>query len=127
MTDLTAMEKDAERQHLVPTEWRPTLKAIADAFVERDFKLGRDIPGVLALTEADAKYIADNIAAYGASLVVLPEATWCSSVCQWMGDYWAVLVDLYTQEEGVSDLALSVRVFEKDTGYVFDVQSVHVP
>lgn len=50
-----------------------------------------------------------------------------TSVCQWVGGYWDVLIDLYTVEESVSDLALSVRVYETAAGYEFDIQSVHVP
>ncbi len=71
--------------------------------------------------------MADSIADYGAHLVELPEACWASSVCQWMGGYWDVLVDLFTEEEGRSDLVLSLRVREGGGEYLFEVMSVHVP
>jgi hypothetical protein len=57
----------------------------------------------------------------------LPEETWKTSACQWMRGYWDVLVDLFTVEEGASDLALAVRVYEEGSAYAFDIQSVHVP
>jgi hypothetical protein len=60
-------------------------------------------------------------------LTSLPEATWETSACQWTGEYWDVLVDLFTIEEGASDLALAVRVYEDGSGYSFEIQSVHVP
>ena len=59
--------------------------------------------------------------------VALPEETWNSSVCMWYGDHWDVLVDLWTQEEGPSDLVLSATVSEKEMVFVFAIQLVHVP
>jgi hypothetical protein len=44
-----------------------------------------------------------------------------------MRGYWDVLVDLFTVEEGASDLVLAVGVYEKGSAYIFEVQSVHVP
>ena len=76
---------------------------------------------------SDAQRIARNLESYGAHLKSLPEEAWETSACQWMGDIWDALIDLYTVEEGASDLALSVRVYEMAKGYEFDVQSVHVP
>ena len=42
------------------------------------------------------------------------------------GGYWEVLVDLFTVEEGCSDLALFVRVYPREGSYVFQILSVHV-
>jgi hypothetical protein len=44
-----------------------------------------------------------------------------------MRSYWDVLVDLYTAEEGSSDLVLAVRVFELGADFEFEVESIHVP
>lgn len=41
--------------------------------------------------------------------------------------YWDVLVDVFTVEEGRSDLVLFARVFERGDGYRFEIASVHVP
>jgi len=44
-----------------------------------------------------------------------------------MGGYWDALVDLFTEEEGRSDLVLSLHVREGGGEYLFEVMSVHVP
>ena len=71
--------------------------------------------------------IAENIEDYGDQLTSLPKGTWKTSVCLWMEEYWEVFVDLYTEDEGASDLVLAVRVYEENSDYVFKVHSVHVP
>ena len=53
--------------------------------------------------------------------------SWQSSLCQWMGDSWDVLVDLWTAESGPSDLVLFVRVTESGSSYRFEVRGVWVP
>jgi hypothetical protein len=119
--------KDEDRQVPVPGIWRPTLAAIVEAFREGDFELARGIPEVSPISPEDADAISENIEGYGATLTALPDDSWRTSVCQWMDGYWHVLVDLYTQEEGASDLALDVRVREHGTGYLFEVHLVYVP
>ena len=74
-----------------------------------------------------AEAIAVNIRDYGVNLTDLPAESWLTSVSQWMGGYWDVLVDLFSIEEGASDLTLVVRVYEVGTEYSFEIQSVHVP
>jgi hypothetical protein len=44
-----------------------------------------------------------------------------------MWSYWDVLVDLYTVEEGSSDLVLAVRVFERGNDFEFEIESIHAP
>lgn len=114
-------------QGLVPSEWRGTFSAIVASFIDGDFTLTRGIEGVRPITIEDAVAIETNISEYGGRLVALPDDTWQSSVCQWMDEYWEVLVDLYTQEEGRSDLVLHARVYEDSAAYRFDIDSVYVP
>lgn len=110
----------------VPTIWRNTLSSIVESFKNRNFLINSDINDVLSLSEADAKSIEESINSYGCSLVDLPEETWITSVCQWTGHHWDVMVDLFT-EDGLSDLVMFVRVSGDDGGYSFTVDSVHVP
>lgn len=119
--------EDAENEVPVPTEWRGTLKAIADAFADGDFRLDSSIQDVLGISDSDAFYHQRAVVNYGATLVYLPAESWQSSVCQWMIDYWDVMVDLYTAEEGRSDLVLRVRVYAEDEGYRFEVHMLYVP
>lgn len=82
-------------------------------------------PSPISKNEADR--LRRNIAAYGVHLSELPERAWQTSVCRWMEDYWDVLVDLFTEEEGESDLVLFIKVYEREVSYRFNVESVHVP
>jgi hypothetical protein len=77
---------------------------------------------------ATQKQITEYVADYGETLDELPEETWTTSVAQWTGPLWDVLVDLWTKESGKSDLVLHARVFEEGPGeYRIVVDSVHVP
>jgi hypothetical protein len=107
--------------------WRNALANIINSFASGDFLLRNTEQFVLPISIEDAAGFASNIKEYGATLAALTSDTWETSVCQWMGSYWDVLVDLCTTEEGVSDLVLSVRVFADAPGYRFQIQSVHVP
>ena len=127
MNEIIAVTKDENGQRPIPSVWRPALVDIVDAFKDADFGLARGIAGVGAIPVERAARIAKNIENYGARLTSLPEESWQTSVCQWMLDYWDVLVDLFTVEEGASDLVLALRVFEHGEDYIFEVQSVHVP
>lgn len=119
--------KELNNQTSIPTVWRSTLSAIVEAFKDGDYRVVRSVVGVRSIAEEDAKQHEQNVIRYRATLTNLPDESWDTSVCQWMDGYWDVLVDLYTIEEGASDLALVVRVFEDAHSYVYEVQSVHVP
>lgn len=45
----------------------------------------------------------------------------------WAGEFWEVLVDLYTEEEGRSDLVPQMHVREGQEGYMYEVVLVYVP
>jgi len=103
-----------------------TIAAIVHGLIVDDLG-AMSISGVCAIPAEQQARIADNIKEYGAHPVELPEQSWDTSVCQWMGGYWDALIDLFTEEEGRSDLVLSLRVTERVGGYRFEVMSVHVP
>lgn len=119
--------KDGTGQLPIPSAWRPLFGKIVDAFVEHDYKLNSDISGVRPLSAAAAAQVEDYIRDYGVTLVALPDEAWSSSVCIWAGCHWDVLVDLWTAEEGASDLVLSARVIEAEPGFSVQVQLVYVP
>ena len=116
-----------KKQQPVPHVWRKILSEMVEAFIDGDFKLSRTINGVQPVSADTAAAIEGNIQEYGISLAPLPEDTWSTSVCQWYGKYWDVMVDLYSTDEGISDLILQVRVYEGEEEYVFGVLSVYVP
>lgn len=119
--------KDEENQRPIPSVWRPVFQAVVTALVSGDYQLSTPIPGVLPLSVETASWIRDYIQEYGEVLIELPEESWDSSICLWMGDYWDVLVDLWTLSEGRSDLVLKARVRESDAGYAYEVEMVYVP
>jgi hypothetical protein len=119
--------KDGQRAHPVASAWRPAFRSIVDSLAKADFAIQTTASGVDALTAAKVKQIGDYLAQYGESLVALPEEAWKTSVCQWMGGHWEVLVDLWTRESGASDLVLAARVFEHGASYRIAVHAVYVP
>lgn len=123
----SSIPKDENNQIPVPVIWRNTFIDVIEAFKEGDFELERGVAGVRPIAARDATRIANNIEDYGAHLISLPVDTWQTSVCQWMRGYWDVLVDLFTLEEGASDLVLAVRVYEEGASYSFEIESVYVP
>ena len=119
--------KDEDAEHPIASAWRSTFREIVAAFVDGDFRLERGIESVEPVSEETASQIRDYIADYGEKLVELSDETWKSSVAQWMGAHWEVLVDLRTEGEGRSDLVLDARVYEVEAGYRFKVHAVYVP
>lgn len=119
--------KDPENEGPIPSAWRPTLKNIVDAFVRHDYRLADGVVGVASVSEETATQIRTYIQEYGAKLVSLPQESWATSVCIWMRDHWDALIDLWTEEEGSSDLVLRVRVSEVDSEFLVTVYMVYVP
>jgi hypothetical protein len=119
--------KDESHERPIPSAWRPVFREIVRAFVRRDYRLSAGVPGVAPVTNDTAAHIAKYVENYGETLVELPEETWDSSVCIWLGDRWDALVDLWTRAEGRSDLVLSARIFESDMGFQFQIHMVYVP
>ena len=119
--------KNGTSERPIPTVWRPAFCHIVDAFVRGDYLLSDGVAGVDAVSEEAASRIQSYLSDYGATLKSLPDETWNSSVCIWTGNYWDVLVDLYTNEEGASDLALNARVNETSHGFKIEIHMVYVP
>ena len=120
-------DKNENIEQTIPPEWRPALIAIVEDIRSRNLRskeaLGYDIS--IDLTEIDDIY--RSIDHYGGELVSLPEDTWKTSICRWMGSYWHLLIDLFTAEEGLSDLVLFVDAYEQENFTSFRIRSVHVP
>lgn len=119
--------KDEDSAHPIADSWRPLLQEVVSAFAQQDYSLKRGIAGVLPIDHQVAEQIEHYLADYGEKLVSLPEATWETSCAQWMGDYWDVLVDLWTEGEGASDLVLTGKMEEVNGNPLFSVGLVYVP
>ena len=125
-TEVVAV-KDGTQQRPVPTAWRPVFREIVDAFVARDYGLTGSVPGVEPVSTDKASQIREYVDGYGATLAGLSDETWESSVCIWYGTHWDALIDLWTEEEGRSDLVLHAKVSESGSGFSFSVYMVYVP
>lgn len=124
---VVSVTKDSENERPIPSAWRPTLKNIVDAFVRYDYRLANGGAGVAPISEETATQIRTYVQEYGAKLVSLPQESWATSVCIWMGDHWDALIDLWTEEEGSSDLVLQVHISEVDDEFLVTVYMVYVP
>lgn len=121
------VEKNEESELPIPHLWRPIFNAIVNAFVKQDFNLCTGIKNVNPISQSKARQIKEYIEDYGEELVELPEETWETSVYICYGNYWNVLIDLYTEGEGLSDLVLNAEVKENNNDYLFDIKLVFIP
>ena len=119
--------KDETSERPIPSAWRQTFREIVAALSAADFTLERGVRGVKPVSSDTAAQIQTYLRDYGATLVALPDATWDTSVCIWTGAYWDALVDLWTQEEGRSDLVLHARVSEATPGFSVELHLMYVP
>lgn len=122
-----ALPSKVETELLVPLAWRPILTQIASCLAVGDYSLNSRPDNVGPVRPDIAEVIAYQIAEYGDDLTALRDESWERAIYIWMGDHWEILVDLCTQEQGVSDLALFVSVYEDKDTFRFTVDSVHVP
>lgn len=114
-------------QRFIPTAWRPVFVEIVAALAKGDVELKSCRSGVTLAASDTSSQARNYLQVYGATLVALPEESWQSSVCIWYTSHWDVLVDLWTKEEGRSDLVLKASVSEADPGINVQIQMVYVP
>lgn len=127
MSETIDVLKDLSGQQPIPTVWRRTIAAIVERIRHGDLEFQSGPTDVTNRNTNVSRYMQDSLTAYGAILTALPESTWQTSVCQWMDGFWEVYVDLYTEQEGRSDLVLSLLVRESGLGFVYEVQGIYVP
>jgi len=119
--------KDEDAAHPIASAWRPTLRKIVKALVRGDYALKQSIPFVAPVSAKTASQMKQYVAEYGETLRDLSEETWTTSVAQWTGSHWDVLVDLWTVESGRSDMVLHTIVSEVKGGFRIKIHLVYVP
>jgi hypothetical protein len=120
--------KDDLHEGPVPEVWRPALKAVVDSLARRDAAMGAGLPSGDPVPAEIWQQCLEAVVDYGdVTLISLPDKSWDTSVALWFGDHWRCMVDLWTEEEGRSDLVLDVDVFEDGPAYRFRVNLVYVP
>jgi hypothetical protein len=101
---------------------------MVEAFKDKDFERLNTLPSVQCIDVAYAAEIAENIDAYGAHLMSLAEEAWHTSVCLYMeNESWQAIIDLFTVEEGRSDLILDLFIVKKEDQFIFQINNIYVP
>ncbi|OTG67486.1 DUF7668 domain-containing protein [Acinetobacter silvestris] len=119
---------DSALQSPIPTIWRDTIVLIVEAFKDKDFARLNTIPDVQFIDLEYALELAESIVNYGAHLISLSKDAWDTSVCLYMqNDFWIAIIDLFTVEEGRSDLILDLRIFKKENQFEFQINGIYVP
>ena len=119
----------AEENGPVPEEWRLAIVDIVNRLVAKDYAgLTRD--GFVSYSDdPDDASIGMWIEDYPATLVPLPKEAWefadRGRVIS-LPDTWWVVVDLWTAEEGRSDLSMEVTALERGEQVEFVIDGVHV-
>lgn len=113
----------------VPERWRPLLADIVHRLVVGDYA-GLAADGLVSYTDdpSDAT-IGRWIEDYPAKLVELPPEAWrYSEYGRRIGapQSWWVIVDLWTAEEGRSDLSMEATIWDDGTSVTAKVDNVHV-
>jgi hypothetical protein len=120
----------------IPHTLRPALSAMVDRLVAGDYEgLKRD--GIDPYEDRDlGLWIREYGRAPGtdergrATLAPLPEEAWESAevVSEDPGPprVWGIVIDLWTAEEGRSDLSLEAEVTETSNGFAVTVTDIHV-
>ena len=112
----------------MPEAFRPSLEGIVRAFTSGDYDLKQAGPNVEPIRSIVAQQAREFVEDFGETLVELPEQAWGSSVARPMrGDYWEILVDLWTAESGSSDLVLVAGAHDTPDGYRIEVMGLYVP
>ena len=117
------LSKDDD-EHAIPVALRGRFVSLVASFAAGDFTASHE--GVVPVSVEVASLIARNLRAYGDVLVPLNAETWGSSVYCWMDGYWQVMVDLSTEGEPISDLALHAVVGD-EPGLPITVEGIWVP
>ena len=116
----------AVSDHQVPERFRALLSRLVDLVAAYDIEgLRRDSQIILANPIDPLYWVRD----YPATVVSLPEDAWqfadAYTVCN-DASTWYVRLDLWTAEEGRSDLSLEAEVRETPEGLVVQVENIHV-
>ena len=119
--------KDGESEQPIPQVWREALASMVGALAVGDYALASLPDCFTKPTSEEALRIQAALSDYGATISALPEESWDTSVCLWCDPEWDALVDLWSIEEGRSDLVLHAKIRERDQGYSYEIHLVYVP
>ncbi|MDT9591755.1 hypothetical protein RDV89_01655 [Nocardioides zeae] len=121
------MNLDDDDERPVPEAWRSAISELVECLVVRDKSLVSSIPQVEPISWDTWNACLSYMKEYGGTLVTLPQAAWLTSVAIRYDEEWRCLVDLWTSEEGQSDLVLDIRVIDFPDRFEIAVHAIYVP
>lgn len=110
----------------IPVRFRPLIAGVAARLAAGDYE------GIVAdgLVREGHHDFALFVREYPASLVPLPPEAWVTEQANAIplndGSGWAFVIDLYTKEEGRSDLSMEGLLFDDDNGPRLLIHNIHV-
>lgn len=109
----------------IPEHVKPLLARVVDLVAADDLEGLRRDPQILLADQDDPLYWVSD---HPATVVPLPDEAWrfAKAIPRDDGRRWYVMVDLWTAEEGRSDLTLEAEVREHRDGLVIEVENIHV-
>ncbi|HEV7241894.1 MAG TPA: hypothetical protein VGQ36_21870 [Thermoanaerobaculia bacterium] len=127
MQELPPALKDEHGEHPVAGAWRDVFREVVRSLAENDYSVSRNVPHLRPVEAETAERMRAYVKNYGATLMDLPEQSWETSVAQWMNTHWEVLVDLWSAQEGRSDLVLHAEVSEVGDDFEVQIEGIWVP
>lgn len=111
----------------VPERWRPLVGWLVHRLAEGEYAGLAHDGFVSRIDDPEDAGIGLWIERYPATLVDLPGEAWAFSD-HWAIDegVWAVVVELWTAEEGHSDLSMEATVWDDGTEIIVKIDGVHV-
>lgn len=109
----------------VPERFRPSLSALIDMIAEDDVAAVRADPAIRVGTGDPLPWARD----YPGAVISLPAEGWDLSDAVQVGGQpglWSVIIPLWTQTEGRSDLSLEAIPEDRPEGPVVKIGNIHV-
>lgn len=117
----------SENQIQVPAQFRKIVESIVNCISRKDLHELNSIIYVENLEEKNFKDMLASVEAYGDNLVPLSPECWETSVCLRTGRGLECLVDLSTEKQPVSDLALKFVTSEEVVPHCIELKGLYVP
>jgi hypothetical protein len=112
--------------HQLPVRFRSLLSRVVDLVAANDVEGLRHDSQIVLADPIDPLYW---VREYPATVVALPDDAWQFADVYTVGDgasTWYVVLDVWTAEEGRSDLSLEAEIRETPEGLVVQVENIHV-
>jgi hypothetical protein len=80
-------EKNEEIEQSIPVQWRPVIIEVVEDIRSRNVRYRNVLGCDVSVDFTDIEDVYQSLDNYGDVLVAMPEDTWNTSICRWMGSY----------------------------------------